>query len=261
MHIIEKLLYFVVGLLIIGLLLAGCTRKVDEVPRGYGIVTNVSGWGNVKRCTALAVTPRHVVTNAHCQWASRFMYASGQDVGIEKIVAIDHDTDIMVLRTSSVIWPTHGLAVFGAPVRGGSSRLFGNCPFYMSQVPRYVVYIYDELMTVRGGKKFDPYTNREIDHGPEMRVRFSRWVTLKLDASITGNTKLICGGDSGGPIIQTQFIDGKETEVVTGIVSYIIAVWFNPFAEEFWSVPGDYMANFVEEAIKSDDSEKELVGQ
>lgn len=176
-------------LLVFLLILAGCVSPSSDMPEYVVMLTEA--WPNAeRRCTAVAFSAVDVLTAAHCQDMTRIVTLWGQEAKVHVQYQYP-DTDMVLLR-ADVPLALRSFARWGASDRRQPAQVYGNCPRYWSHIPRGVVYVRDEEI--------------QINEMPAYHTQ--RWKST---------TNQLCGGDSGGPVIQNGRVVGIVSAVETEV--------------------------------------------
>lgn len=166
------------------LFLAGCATMVPAAPLPPWVAVVETGEG--RRCTGFVVNPTTVVGAAHCNHPDLLVKARGKEVPV-KVVYSDDIDDIAVLSLARPL-RLSGYAAFASPHPLRPAFVFGSCPEYTLETPR------------------------RIFAATQQNDLLVWWV----------DDGVVCGGDSGGPVVQ----DGEVIGIVLLATSNF--VWLAP---------------------------------
>lgn len=194
------------------MLLSGCAAPArTEMPSYIVMLTEGNVLQTDKRCTGAAISPYRVVTARHCVEggdADRLVTQYGQELK-PYVLATWDDADVALLGVH-VPMLLESYASFRDALTTNPAEAFGVCPLYFSHVPREVHYHHSEIMQVAG----------PINGGTRPRP-CAMWVS-HFDA--------ICGGDSGGVLVQ----DGEPVAMTVAVRT---PIWFYNFGYETCAIP------------------------
>ncbi len=131
-----------------------------------------------------------ILTANHCREFTRVVTQWGQ----ENKASVEREylpSDMVVMKTDSILL-LRAYAQIAEPDIEQPAAIFGNCPRYFSHMPRMVSYVGTE----------------NIEPGGVEAYSAQRW------RSYNGQ---LCGGDSGGPVIQEGHLIGIVSAVETKI--------------------------------------------
>lgn len=202
--------------LTLALLLAGCALP-HGVPAWLVMLT--PGYPTTDgRCTGAALDPYHVLTAAHCVRAvRRVITPAGQEAWI--VAARVHATQDVALLTLDRPLITGSYATLAAPQADMVTTVWGVCPYYWGHQARTATYAGRETVSEQRGRPGE----------------YDTWWTLPMD----GDTNKVCGGDSGGVVVQQG--------AVVGLISAVEAEYFwVAIGEHFYTVPPDDIDAWLE---------------
>lgn len=190
-------------LLSISLLVLCACSAAPSLPNDYIVMLTPFYPDSTSRCTGFLIDESHIVTANHCTAKgilSRVVTIYGEESNVE-IVKQWADKDIALLKTTN---PLHAsqYATIAAPTHLLPADAMGMCPLYMGLTGRSVT--------------LKESTDILANPGP-LKLHVDQWVGL--------NT--ICGGDSGGVIVQGGQVVGliNATELF-----YFFAIGNSAFA-------------------------------
>lgn len=184
--------------------LVGCASSVSSIPP-YVVMLTQSYPSAVERCTGVAIGPKSILTARHCVGTvNRIITQDGQEA-----YAVDAQimptNDAAILTVNKVLWMTEYAQLGEA--HSGTARIFGTCPFYWGHQARQALYI----------------DRQNIQIGETEFADFDSWF-------VTGDDSGVCGGDSGGMVIQGN--------TVVGTISMVEAdVFWVKWGTLFYTVP------------------------
>ena len=205
----KKILLLIIPLSL--LLLVSCARFPPE----YLVKLHPYGPGN-ESCTGFMVKPDVVVTAGHCVRMQRVVTYGGQEATVDERVESDF-TDLAAYRLKSPLvlsfWPK-----LGEPNEEEPARFFGLCPRQWGGNARWGYF--------QGSMRW-PYENS----GPYLQ----EW----LMAEGYRSSNMVCGGDSGGIIMQGD-------KVVGVIVATYIEYFGQLASDEVIAVPVEYVEDLID---------------
>ncbi len=204
--------YLVVVTICLQLFLVACASVPPTLPPYIVMLTNALPAIDA-RCTGAILDPTHVVTAAHCVKAVRRVVApDGQEAWVIDVALADHDLAVLEIN-KPIYLPVY--AELGM-AHSGTGQVYGTCPYFWGHTPRHVVY---------GGM-----WSYEVEAG--LWIDFDLWHTV-------GDTAAVCGGDSGGVVIQ----QGK----VVGVTSVVESrYYFVAYGQTFLTVPSEIATDLLE---------------
>jgi hypothetical protein len=185
--VIKRLILF--GLLL--LCLSGCVPAQTQMPSFFVMLTQQ--WPDVDhRCSGALLNPLFILTANHCvarAELTRVVTQYGQEVAIVPYKQWP-EIDIALYRALLPVYASNYAHMAEANTLE-PAEVYGACPFYFSHVPREVVYLHDELIGVLN---------------PQQPCQM--WQTLGQQ---------VCGGDSGGIVVQNGNVIGVPVAVESAI--------------------------------------------
>lgn len=178
-------------LLIVLLSLCGCVPSEAPATMPEWVVMLTSGFPSLDyRCSGALIDSTHVITAFHCgHQAVRAASPTDQEAMIDAIESTTGDITVLRLRHPIVLSEYAPLARVDPRQHG---YVYGTCPFYWSHVPRSLQY--SQAVTVPSDQ-LQPNT-------------YSLWVS-------TSSKEAVCGGDSGGVIVQ----HGAVVDIIDAVYS------------------------------------------
>lgn len=172
----------------LNLSLAGCAVTYVTMPP-YVVMLTQSYPGVTERCTGAVIDPKHVLTAAHCvEVVSRAITPDGQEAFIVDSELVPGN-DAAILELDRVLWMSQ-YAKLGAPRVGYTGQIYGTCPYYWGHNARQAAYAGLHSIEVQRGEFVD----------------YDVWQVL-------GDDSAVCGGDSGGVVIQSGKVVGTVSAV------------------------------------------------
>jgi hypothetical protein len=172
------------------------------------------------RCTGIAISSHYIITAQHCLTADsnlkRVITQTGQEGAFIR-VSESNFRDVMLVKT---VWTIDlpQYASFTAADRSQPATIFAVCPLYLLNSPRPVKY-------------YEASTDRPI--GSKNYYVVDVWRALD---------NKICGGDSGGAVVQA----GK----VVGLVHTVRSPWpWFPVGKVVHTIPGERVGEWISIAL------------
>lgn len=203
------------AVLLLALLLGGCSPAFGTMPAYIVLLT--PPYPVLNRCTGAALDSTHVLTAAHCvEEMTRGVTAYGQEVRV--IAALSWPVYDVALLTVQPEMAIYQFAQLGSPVPTLPAKVWGNCPYYFSHVPRMAWYSGVESVEFANGATHT----------------YDGWWT----APRTGDGNKVCGGDSGGVLTQGGTVVGMTSAVLQD-------TYFVKIGRHFYTVNGVTVAGLV----------------
>lgn len=173
------------------LVLSGCVPAQTQMPSYFVLLTQQ--WPEVEhRCSGALLSPFLILTANHCiarATLTRVVTQYGQEVAIVPYRQWP-EIDIALYRALLPLY-VNNYAHLAEANTLEQAEVYGACPFYFSHVPRAVAYLHDELVGTLN---------------PQQPCQM--WQALGQQ---------ICGGDSGGIMVQNGNLVGVPVAVEADI--------------------------------------------
>ena len=219
MHVERQARFLPIALVAL-VLVTGCVSLLPEGVPPY-LVLLTSAYPSTKgRCTGVLIANDAILTAAHCaDIADRAATMGGFEAKIQGIAKIDEGLDLAILT------PDRGLVVdryasFAGADDDLAGVLYGACPWYFITSGRVVWYM--------GEEEVRPF-------GVAGRIRYQVW---DVPVNPVG-PRYICGGDSGGVVLQG--------DTVVGLTSAVQATWWFPVGTRVYAIPGETILAFIKD--------------
>jgi hypothetical protein len=212
----------IIGLLsLLVIILGSCTAATPTRPAGplpeYVVILTPSVPYHNGRCTGIALDAWHILTADHCFGEvdlRRVMTQYGQEARVTPINQWP-EVDAALLRTNvPLILPEY--ATFAAPDLEEPAEIYGGCEFFLLSVPRRLHFVQEQQLTT--------WQDGETRNAQQWRA-----VDLR-----------VCGGDSGGPVIQ----NGKVIGLTHAVLAEIL--WI-PYGANMFLIPADDFVDLLED--------------
>lgn len=169
-------------------LLIGCVNPVP-LELDYIVMLTTPIPSSDARCTGFLIDSTTIVTANHCiKYVTRAVNIYGEESPVKTAIQWD-DMDVAIVRSKYPFY-ARSYAAIGKPDKNRAAEAWGMCPHFMGIKPRFVKFKSSMEITAHPGV---------------LTIDVDQWIT---DA-------LICGGDSGGIIVQNNQVVGliNATEI------------------------------------------------
>ena len=174
--------------LVVALALAGCAGPGGMPP--YLVMLTNNYPSATDRCSGAALDATRILTAAHCADLPRVVTQLGQEAHVS-VLRSWPDDDVAVLESDEPLYLSQ-FAQLARPA-AGIAYVWAVCPYYFPQSVRFAFF-------------FGPAVADLWDGATKV---YDRWST----SPIMGDSQEICGGDSGGLVVQTDSVVGMITAV------------------------------------------------
>lgn len=169
-----------IALFFIATIVAACA--IPPPNRDYIVMLTDRNVSQEERCAGVMIDNFYIVTANHCtHFANRVVDIHGNDASVSAVERWE-SYDIALLKAREPI-PLQTFATFAAPTVEQAGILIGMCPQYIGLTERYVA--------------FRAHVDTIVNPG-SIRLLLDQWVS----------TDIICGGDSGGVVLQNEKVVG-----------------------------------------------------
>lgn len=206
-NVVFRRFFFIMKKAILALILAislSSCNSVTQMPI-YVVMLTTEGPMTTVRCTGVMVDPETVITAGHCSELTRVVTQGGSQAGIRLFIRWML-YDIAIMKTDKEIHLGE-YAEFGSPTMGSLGTVWGVCPYYFSHTIRRVFSV---------GEVHD----MELLDGNILYSRtYDYWKTA---FDLGGDRRMVCGGDSGGAVVQNGKVVGITSAIHSEHIIYKI---------------------------------------